>query len=129
VPRPLADVLEDIERFTPGPDKSWLPFDALLREAFDAGGDQASAIVPLLRVFERFPRHDGYEVFWSVIHFLEHIGGYELALVESVQRCPTEMGLTMLRRLVNAGTTGVGDVELGPLIAWAKERAPKIDYM
>jgi hypothetical protein len=126
--RPLATVIAEIEHFAPGADGSWLSLDALLQEAATCAPDLAPAVEPLLRLFERFPRHDGFEVFWSVIHLVESIPGYESALVDSVKRCPTEMGATMLRRLVRSGVERVGDVELPPLVAWASSHAPKIDH-
>lgn len=57
----------------------------------------------LLGVLERSPLDDGFESFWSIVHFLEACEGYEPHLVESVLRNPAELTLTMLHRLWNAG--------------------------
>lgn len=59
----------------------------------------------LLGVLERFPLDDGFESFWSILHFLEGCEGYEPHLVESVLRQPAELTLIMLNRLWNAGFT------------------------
>ena len=103
---------------------NWRELDELVQ------GIQAdlAAVPTLLRVFERFPRHDGHGVFWTMLHVIESVPGYEAVLVEHVMRTPTEMGVTMLQRLVNKGTTHVGVHELAPLIVMLSARAPIIDY-
>jgi hypothetical protein len=58
----------------------------------------------LLTVFERHPDHDGFGVFWSIVHCLEHFQGYEPALLESVRRSPCDFNLTMINRMLNAGS-------------------------
>lgn len=72
-----------------------------------------SAVVPasctevefslLLGIFERFPDDDGF-IFWSIVHMLEDMTGYEPALVESVLRKPVEFNIVMINRLINGGT-------------------------
>ncbi len=57
----------------------------------------------LLGVFERFPDKDGYGVFWGIVQGLESLPDYEGALVESVRRRPSEFGVLMVNRLLNAG--------------------------
>jgi hypothetical protein len=61
----------------------------------------------LLSVFERFPGHDGFGVFWGIVHCLEHFQGYEAALLESVRRAPGDFNLTMVNRMLNGGITHV----------------------
>ena len=117
--RPLGSILTDIDAFIPNPNADWLRLDALLAEVFERSEDLTPAIETLLRVFERFPRHDG--------HGLEQVSGYERALIASVQRCPTELSVTMLRRLLKSGVARVGDVDVAALIAWGLEHAPKVD--
>ena len=39
----------------------------------------------LFRIFERFPDKDGFGVFWSIVHGLEAVLGYEPSLLESVE--------------------------------------------
>jgi hypothetical protein len=57
----------------------------------------------LLEVFERFPEHDGLGVFWSILHGLEHVDGYERELVASIRRKPNLFNTLMLNRMLNAG--------------------------
>ena len=70
----------------------------------------------LLRIFERFPDRDGYGVFWSLLHGLESLPGYERSLVESVRRQPSEFSLLMVNRILNAGKTQVDDTNLFVLL-------------
>jgi hypothetical protein len=57
----------------------------------------------LFGVFERFPEHDGFGVFWSILHFLEACPGCEAALLRSVTRKPVEFNVMMINRLINGG--------------------------
>ena len=58
----------------------------------------------MLRVFERYPDEDGAGVFWSIVHGLEALPGYEPFLVESYsKRAPSEFGVIMLGRILNSG--------------------------
>jgi hypothetical protein len=118
--------LAAIDAFRPAArDDNWRELDDLLHAL---GPITLSAVPTLLRVFERFPRHDGHGVFWSILHAIEGAPGYEPVLVEHVMRTPTEMGVTMMQRLVNSGVTHVGVHELAPLVVMLAARAPIIDY-
>jgi hypothetical protein len=66
----------------------------------------------LLSVFERFPDKDGYGIFWSIVHGLEGLLGYQEKLVESVRRRPSEFSLLMIHRLLNAEIKEVQGVNL-----------------
>jgi hypothetical protein len=70
----------------------------------------------LFRIFERFPDSDGYGVFWSILHGLERLPNYERRLITSVQRQPMEFNLTMVNRLLNAGTTQIEGTDLVALL-------------
>lgn len=70
----------------------------------------------LLSVFERFPFHDGYEVFWSIVHCIEHYQGYEPALLASVRRTPCDFNLILINRMLNGGITEIGNVSLIELL-------------
>jgi hypothetical protein len=122
----MHDTLARIAAFRPSPgDDNWRELD----EHVQALGPLTLAAVPaLLRVFERFPRHDGHGVFWTILHAIETVEGYAPILVEHVMRTPTEMGVTMLQRLVNANVTHVGVHELAQLITMLSARAPIVDY-
>ena len=76
-----------------------------------------ASIDALLNVFERFPDHDSYGVFWSVLHFLETMPGrYESKLVESVRRQPMEFSLSMVNGLINGGVNKVNGERLIDLL-------------
>ena len=85
--------------------------DAFIQD-FSKREPTAADFEALLSVFERFPCHDGFGVFWSIVHCLEHFQGYEPALLDSVRRRPGEFNLTMINRMMNAGVANVGDVSL-----------------
>jgi hypothetical protein len=127
--RPIATILDDIAAFRPAAADNWRPLDQLFIELFDRDDNLQSAIEPLLAVLERFARHDGHGVLWTVIHGLEHAGGYERALVRSVQRAPTALTITMVQRLINDGVSRIDGVDLEALIAEAEPRAPEIDHV
>ena len=120
-------MLAEIDAFVPSDDGAWLHLDATLAEVFARDEDFNPAIHSLLNLFERFPRHDGHGVLWGVIHGLERIDGYQALLVSAVQRCPTELSITMLQRLLKSGQKTIGEVDVAALIAWGSERAPKIN--
>jgi hypothetical protein len=69
-------------------------------------------ISALLRVFERFPKHDGFGIFWSIVHGLESLSGYEPLLIESVKRQPSLFGLLMINRLLNGGFPNIQGEDL-----------------
>ncbi len=113
--RTIAAIIGDIDEFLPR-DGEWKRLDRLLDELF--GSDQPQlGIVPLLRVFERFPEEDGYGVFWSIVHGLESLPGYEKPLLASINRKPTEFTVLMVNRMLNSGITEVEGVSLLTLLA------------
>jgi hypothetical protein len=117
-------MLDAIDAFRPSAtDDNWRDLDALVH----AVPSELASVHALLRVFERFPRHDGHGVMWGILHAIETIVGYEPILIEHVMRSPTDMGITMLQRLVNSGTSHVGVHELAPLIVMLSARAPIVD--
>ena len=123
----LVDLLERIETFQPA-DDTWRGLDEHLQALFSLETDLFAALPTLFRVLERYPRHDGHGVFWAIVHGVEAIRGYEPVLVDHVRRAPTELGITMLKRIVESGIPRVGVVDLDPLIAELTPRAPIIDY-
>jgi len=109
--RAPSDVLIEIDAFSPI-DGDWRPLDSLLDELWHAGVPPA-AVPVLLRVFERFPDgEDGGGVFWSIVHGLERVGGYESPLLHSVRSSPSEFGIVMVGRMLNAGITRVDNSDL-----------------
>src|SRR5688572_28269703 len=107
----MHDLLARIDAFRPT-DDNWRLLDEHVQALALLGGDLFSALPTLLRVFERYPRHDGHGVFWSIVHLVEGIRGYEAVLLEHVTRVPTEMGITMVQRLVTNGIVRIGITEL-----------------
>lgn len=108
--------------------ETWGDLHDLVQELAAAPTSPVDAAHVLLGVFERFPRHDGYEVFWSLLHHVERLPGYASALIASVRRVPNEMGLTMVERLLNGGISMVDGVDLQVLLRELTPLAPAIDY-
>jgi hypothetical protein len=109
--RPVSAIIAAIEGFCPS-GGHWLRLDTLLVELFESGS-ASQGIEALLRVFERYPSdEDGAEVFWAILHGLESLPGYEGHLIESVRGVPSEFGLIMIHRLLNAGRDEVEGVRL-----------------
>ncbi|VWD34810.1 hypothetical protein BLA39750_04924 [Burkholderia lata] len=108
--RTTADIAHDIATFVPG-DGNWLALDVLVTELWQAGHPE-QAIPELLSVFERYPEEDGLGVIWGVLHGLESLPNYEPALLRSLARQPSEFGVCMVGRLLNAGIREVDGISL-----------------
>jgi hypothetical protein len=111
VPRTITSIARDIAKFAPTGDGNWRRLDELLDELWQAG-EPEQAIPEMLGVFERYPEEDGYGVMWSIVHGLEKLPNYEPALLASLARQPSELGITMVGRMLNAGVTQIGGVSL-----------------
>jgi len=110
MPRPTSSVANDIATFVPQ-DGNWCALDALLAELWQTGHPE-QAIPQLLSVFERYPDEDGAGVVWGVLHGLESLPNYEPELLRSLERQPSEFGVRMVGRLLNAGTNEIAGVSL-----------------
>ncbi|MBU66698.1 MAG: hypothetical protein CL858_14780 [Cupriavidus sp.] len=110
MPRTTVEIAADIATFVPKED-NWLPLDSLVAELWQAGYPE-QAIPQLLSVFERYPEEDGFGVVWTVLHGLESLPNYEPELLRSLARQPSEFGIRMVGRLINAGIREVGGVSL-----------------
>jgi hypothetical protein len=105
MPRPVDDILHDIESFRPA-DGVWLPLDDLLAELWDVGVP-ARALPTLFAVFERFPDDEGAGVLWSIVHGVEGLDlDYEQPLRDSLAREASDMGKIMLGRLERSKKAG-----------------------
>lgn len=113
--RTSQEIIADINQFEPE-NGNWLRLDALLNELWESG-DQEIFITDFLRVFERFPDEDGAGVFWNIVHGVEQFNSYEMQLIDSLNRQPSEMGLVMLRRIKNTGAKTVGGIEINKIVA------------
>jgi len=74
-------------------------------------------VEPMLRIFERFPESDGFGIFWSILHKIEGIPGYEPYLLASVKRKPTDFSITMINRIINDGQNSIEGKNLLCLLA------------
>jgi len=113
--RQVAEILKDIDRFTPE-DDNWINLDYLLDELW-ATDEPKLGIVNMLKVLERFPDEDGGGVLWSIVHGLEHLNDYEQKLLDSLYRTPSEMGVIMIRRIENTGETKIKGKEIKAIYA------------
>jgi hypothetical protein len=113
--RPIATILQDIEQFQPTADGNWLALDAMVQELWAEDEGPVETLVPLFQLLERFPKDESAGVLWGVLHGIESYPQYEAQLVHSLQRHPTDLTVTMVRRLANAGYTAVAGHPLDSL--------------
>jgi hypothetical protein len=113
--RPISVILQDIAQFQPTADGNWLALEALVHELWTTEERPAEALVPLFQVLERFPDDESAGVLWGVLHKIESYPNYEAQLVHSLQRRPTDLTVTMVRRMANAGYTSVAGHPLDSL--------------
>lgn len=105
---------EEIASFTPN-DESWLDLEKLFEKAFSST-EPTTYFGAIFRLFERHPGDDGAGVFWSALHGMESVGGYELELASSFQRCPSEMARAMLIRIRNTGENNIAGMPISNLL-------------
>ena len=109
------EIVAELNAFRP-PNDDWDQLDAILQKLWKDGSPEL-AIPELLAVFSRYPENeDGCGVFWSILHGMEDIHGYERQLVNVVVQSPSEFGVMMIGRLVNGGVDYVGDTDLRALL-------------
>jgi hypothetical protein len=125
-------ILEAISMFDPGRSprratgQEWLDLDDLVQQLAVIAPADLEAVPILLGVFERFPRHDGYGVFWTLLHYVEGVVGYQEFLLSSVRRSPNEMTVAMLRRWINSGAVQFDGVDLLALLEQVEPLAPEV---
>jgi hypothetical protein len=121
--RPNVAIIEDLNRVAP-PFDDWNKLQKVLDELW-LDGTPSDAIPELLAIFERYPAdEDGCGVFWSILHGLETLAGYETHLLRSVQTIPSEFGVIMLARIRNAKIDEIDNVSiLSILLATSKLKA------
>ncbi|HVU15277.1 MAG TPA: hypothetical protein VHD32_00015 [Candidatus Didemnitutus sp.] len=111
----IMDALDhSIREFTPQAG-NWRPLETLLARVF-TGPDPKSYFHAIFNLFERFPKEDGAGVFWSALHGMETVGGYEELLLQYFRRHPSLMTTTMLRRIKKSGQSHIGQIEIALLI-------------
>jgi hypothetical protein len=112
--RTTQEIIAAIDGFNPA-GGNWLGLDKLVQELFESGS-AAIGIESMLRIFERFPGEDGEGVFWTIVHGLETLPGYEVKVVNSLRRKPSEFTLLMVNRLLNGGFQEIDRVSLLSLL-------------
>ncbi len=101
-PPPPEDIAQDIARFVPN-EGDWRRLDGLAQEMWASGHAQETLWAPFA-LFERFPAdEDGCGVFWAILHGIEALDGYEDELAKSLRRQPSEFGILLAGRMLNAG--------------------------
>ena len=95
----MSNIAKDIEDFEPK-QGSWMALDSLVG---NLNGLTPEVISACLGIFEKYPEEDGEGVFFTIIHTLEHFGGYEEALAASVLKKPNQWNVLMLNRMLNVG--------------------------
>ena len=110
----MDDLDTAIREFTPQ-QGMWLPLDRHLEQAFRSP-DPRQHYDAIFNLFERFPDDDGAGVFWSALHGMESVGGYEDLLLQYFRRHPSLMTRAMLRRILNSGQSHIGRVAISRLI-------------
>lgn len=108
--RKLSEILINIDNFIPD-DGIWLKLDDLLIELQETN-ELPNGIKNLFKIFERFPNEDGAGVFWAILHSIESVKDYEIDLLKSIKRKPTEITITMLRRIHNSGQEKIGGIKV-----------------
>jgi len=132
--RGVGSILKAIAHFDPSRSsrretgREWLDLDELIQELSAVSPPCLEAVPVLLGVFERFPRHDGYEVFWSLLHYIEHVPGHEGHLIQSFRRRPNHMTTTMLQRWINSGATNFEEIDLRELLREVEPLAPEVTF-
>ncbi|TVT39294.1 hypothetical protein FNT36_16700 [Hymenobacter setariae] len=101
--RPVPVILRDIENFQPTEDGNWLALDDLLQELWTEKEGPREALIPLFQLLERFPEDESAGVLRSILHGIESYPEYEAELVKSLYRHPTDITVTMVRRIANSG--------------------------
>lgn len=107
-----SSLLEILEQFSDPQNEAELKALDAAVQAIDPGACGPREIRALFGVFERFPEHDGFGVFWGILHALEACQGYESEIVNSVQRQPCEFNVLMINRQLNAGVETINGRQL-----------------
>ncbi len=106
--------MNKIDNFSPE-DGVWLKLDELLIELQETNQIERG-IENLFKVFERFPDEDGSGVFWTILHSIESTKNYELELLKSIERHPTEMTINMIQRITNTGIRKINDIKVSDIL-------------
>jgi hypothetical protein len=106
--RDATAIIADLNGYS-GSDTTWRGLDELVLELFRSPVS-AAGLDALFGVFERHPTHDGFGVFWTILHGIESVSAYEPHLLSSLRRRPSLFAVYMVNRILNAGDPDVGGV-------------------
>jgi hypothetical protein len=109
--RTQTEIVAHLNSVAP-PSDDWDLLQSVLDELW-ADGCPDAAMPDLLALFERYPvDEDGGGVFWSALHGLEALPGYETHLLLSVEKSPSEFGVMMLGRILNANADTINGTSI-----------------
>jgi hypothetical protein len=111
----LDDTLDCAIREYEPTDGNWLDLERYFALVFSTS-DPTIYYHAIFNLFERFPDDDGAGVFWSALHGMESVGGYEEILLQYFRRLPSLMTRTMLKRMINGGETQIGGITIASLL-------------
>ena len=117
----LPDPVRELASFVP-PADDWQRLDSIACQIFARPVTQPE-IAALLGIFERYPAHDGYGVFWSILHGLESLPDYEPLLLASVRRVPSEFGILMVGSILNGGQQDIAGSPIRAALSELLQRA------
>lgn len=106
MPRESATIIAELNCFV-GSNTNWQTLDELVAALFE-NPVCGAGLDALLGVFERHPTHDGFGVFWTLLHGIESVPCYEVHLFQSLRRRPSLFGVYMVNRILNGGVREVG---------------------
>jgi hypothetical protein len=106
--RDSTAIIADLNGYS-GSATSWRALDELAVELF-RGPVGGAGLDALFGVFERHPTHDGFGVFWTLLHGIESVPGYEPHLLRSLFRRPSLFAVYMINRILNVGEREVEGV-------------------
>jgi hypothetical protein len=116
-----ANLQASVQCFTDPESESDLKELDLILQSLDSTAVSETDLDALFGIFERFPEHDGFGVFWSIVHFLEACKEHEPALLRSVARKPVPFNLMMINRIINGGGGLSGKISLIRLLEQVRD--------
>jgi hypothetical protein len=112
----IKRLIAEIESISTLDDEEQLKLLETAMERFFAFPEVGKHLQVLFRLFERFPEDDACEMFWTILHGIEEQPNCERLVVQSVRRRPSRFSVLMVNRMLNAGQTHVGRINLLKLL-------------
>ena len=98
--RDAAAIIADLNSYFGTDDSTWLDLDSLVEELC-LSPVSAAGLDALFSVCERHPTHDGFGVFWTILHNIESVPNYEPHLLQSLRNRPSLFAVDMVNRILN----------------------------